>query len=628
MAISRLGSLLGAAVTALLVAVPAGARAEASGPLPIAGCPVLPADNVWNVRVDGLPRDRSSDAYVNSVGLGGTAQLRMDFGSVYQGVPFGMPYVVVPGSQPKVSVTFRYPTESDRVGYPVPPNPPIEGGPASTGDRHILMVDRDSCKLYELFAAYPRAGGGWEAGSGAVFDLRSNALRPDGWTSSDAAGLPVVPGLVRYEEILEGEIRHAIRMTAKQTAWRHVWPARHHTRSSDNAPDLPPMGQRFRLRTPIAELERRAGGPGFRFSTTNRIILTALQRYGAILADNGERWFMSGAPDPRFDNDDLHLLVYVVGSDFEAVDQSRLMVDPDSGATAPPPPPSAPPSAPPASQGKSEIIIDNAPPGVQDGARSFSGTWCRSGASNPLGADSLFSCGGSADTYRWTPSVPSTQTYDVYVRWTKHANRSTGVPISVKHAAGTSTRVFDQRGGGARWVLHGRYGFGAGTAGFVQVSGANGQAGADAVRLVPASGAATPVEIVLDNAPVGVKDAARTFTGSWCRSGASNPFGAESLFSCGGAADTYRWIPAVPATRAYDVFVRWTAHQSRSPAVPISVKHAGGTSTRTFNEQTGGAAWVLHGRYTLSAGTGNYVQVSATAGQAAADGVRLVPAAP
>ena len=614
--------VIGAAVIGLVAVTPA--PAQVGGPTPIAGCPVLPADNIWNVRIDGLPRDLNSDAYVNSVGLGGGHPLRIDFGSVYAGAPFGMPYVVVPGTQPKVPVTFRYDSESDHGGYPVPIDPPIEGGPASTGDRHILVVDRDNCKLYELFAAYPRPDGSWDAGGGAIFDLRSNAFRPDGWTSADAAGLPIVPGLVRYEEILEGEIRHAIRMTAKWTAWRHIWPARHHTTSSSNAPDLPPMGQRFRLKTSIAELEARVG---WSFSTTNRIILTALQRYGAILADNGERWYMSGAPDPRHDNEDLHLLVYVKGSDFEAVDHSSLMVDPNSGATttATPPPPPAPTLEPQPPVPGAEIIIDNAPLGVKDGSRTFTGSWCASAAPGPLGADSLFSCSGNGDTYRWTPTIPSAQWYDVYIRWTQHPNRSTAVPISVKHSGGTSTRNFDERNGGGAWVLHGRYSFVAGTAGYVQVSAAAGQAAADAVRLVPAAAAPVGAEIVLDNAPLGVKDGARTFTGSWCLSVALSPLGADSLFSCGGSGDTYRWVPSIPAVKAYDVYVRWTQHFNRSTAVPIAVKHAAGTSTRAFNEKSSGAVWVLHGRYTFNAGTGGYVQVSGAAGQAAADAVRMVP---
>ena len=192
--------------------------------------PMFPPDNVWNVAVDALPLDANSAAYVTTIGA--TKTLHADFGTVYNGAPNGIPFVVVPGSQPKVAVSFDYADESDPGPYPVPPDAPIEGGSSSSGDRHVLVVDRDGGKLYELFAAYPNADGSWHAGSGAIFDLNGNALRPAGWTSADAAGLPILPGLVRYEEVAAGEIAHALRFTAPQTRNAYVWPARHKASSS------------------------------------------------------------------------------------------------------------------------------------------------------------------------------------------------------------------------------------------------------------------------------------------------------------------------------------------------------------------------------------------------------------
>jgi PKD repeat protein len=280
------------------------------------------------------------------------------------------------------------------------------------------------------------------------------------------------------------------------------------------------------------------------------------------------------------------------------------------------------------SSNQGEIVIDNAPAGVADTTRSFTGTWCVSGASGPYGADSLYSCGGGTDTYRWTPVFATAGTYDVYVRWTQHPNRSTAVPVTVRHAGGTTSRTFNEQSGGSTWVLHGRYSFNAGNAGYVQVSDTAGQAAADVVRFVPvtsSSPAAAVSEIIIDNAPKGSADATHSFTGTWCVSGASGPYGTDSLYSCGSGTDTYRWTPAIPAAGTYDVYVRWTQHPNRSTAVPIAVRHAGGTTTRTFNEQSGGSTWVLHGRYSLNAGTGGYVQVSDSAGQAAADAVRFVP---
>ena len=274
----------------------------------------------------------NSAAYVSTIGT--TRTMHPDFGAgLWDGGPIGIPFVTVPApDQPRVSVTFDYDDESDPGPYPVPANPPIEGGPDSDGDRHILVLDTGECVLYELYYAFPKPDGGWHAGSGAVFDLSSNALRPNTWTSADAAGLPILPGLVRYDEVAAGEIRHAIRFTAPVTQKRHVWPARHDA-SSNTSASVPPMGQRFRL---------KASFDISSFSPAMQVILTAMKRYGMILADNGSAWYVSGAPDARWDDDDLVRSFHrIPGSAFEAVNASSLMISADSGQARPAPLPSA-----------------------------------------------------------------------------------------------------------------------------------------------------------------------------------------------------------------------------------------------------------------------------------------------
>jgi hypothetical protein len=281
----------------------------------IAGCPVFPSDNIWNTRVDRLPLDPKSQAYIQSIGS--DKPVHADFGSgTYDGGPIGIPFVTVPGNQKHVRITFEYRDESDLSNYPIPPNPPIEGGPNSKGDRHILIVDRDNCVLWEIYGARPQPDGSWKAGSGAIFDLTCNCLRPDGWTSADAAGLPILPGLVRYEEVASGEIRHALRFTAPHTRNNTVWPARHFASKLTN-PDLPPLGQRFRL---------KAGFSLAGFSPEAQVILRALQQYGMMLADNGGAWFLSGTPNELWKDSVLEELKKVKGSDFEAVDVSDLFV--------------------------------------------------------------------------------------------------------------------------------------------------------------------------------------------------------------------------------------------------------------------------------------------------------------
>ncbi len=298
----------------------------AIGAAVLAGCPVFPADNHWNQRVDRLPVHPRSDAIVRSIGAGD--HMHADFGSgreivgsrppaarKSQGGPIGIPYVTVRAGQRRVPVSFDYADESDRGRYPIPPRAPIEGGRGSDGDRHVLVVDRSRCRLYELFDARPLDGGRrWHAGSGAIFNLRSNRLRPRGYTSADAAGLPILPGLARYPEARRGSINHALRFTASRTRRAFIYPARHFASDLTDA-DLPAMGQRLRL---------RRGFDISGFPRQSRIVLRALKRYGMILADNGSSWYVSGAPSRGWNNDDLHSLHGVPGNAFEVVDTSRL----------------------------------------------------------------------------------------------------------------------------------------------------------------------------------------------------------------------------------------------------------------------------------------------------------------
>jgi hypothetical protein len=292
---------LGAVVLSL-----AGATASSSPKL--AGCPVFPANNPWNQRVDKLPVAASSSAIIASIGA--YTGLHPDFGSgLWDGAPIGVPITVVRAGVPKSRVSFDYADESDPGPYPIPARVRIEGG----GDRHALLLDSSTCKLYELYALR-RSGSGWHAGSGAIWSLRSNRVRPAGWTSADAAGLPILPGLVRYDEVASGHIDHALRFTVEHTRRAYVYPARHYASDSTD-PNLPPMGLRVRLRAdyPIAGFPRQA-----------RVVLQALKTYGMIVADNGSSWYISGATDPRWSNDDLHSLGRVPGSAFEVVDTSSL----------------------------------------------------------------------------------------------------------------------------------------------------------------------------------------------------------------------------------------------------------------------------------------------------------------
>lgn len=275
-------------------------------------CPIFPADNPWNTPIDNAPVHKDSAKIIARVG--GGLSLHPDFGTVYAGAPNGIPYVVVPGSQKRVPIRFTdYGSESDKGPYPLPADAPIEGGPQGTGDRHAIAVDLDNCMLYELYRAFPD-GEGFKAASGAVFNMRSNKLRTIGWTSADAAGLPIFPGLVRYDEASKGEINHALRVTFEKTRKAYVLPATHWA-SNSTADDLPAMGLRFRLKASVDISS---------YSTTNQRILRALKKYGMFVADNGGDWFLSGSPSSSWNDDDLHKLKQIKGSDFEIVETGPI----------------------------------------------------------------------------------------------------------------------------------------------------------------------------------------------------------------------------------------------------------------------------------------------------------------
>jgi hypothetical protein len=296
------------AVLAIFAQAP-GAAASTPSNVHVPGapnCSIFPADNVWNERVDALPVASNSATMIDSIGL--SSYLHPDFSSVAGG-NYGIPFNVVGNSVSKKKVRFQYASQSDPGPYPIPARPKIEGG----SDRHIVIVQKDECRLYELFAAR-KTSTGWKAGSGAIWSLSSNALRPAGWTSADAAGLPILPGLVRYDEVAAGAILHALRFTAPDTRRAYLYPARHFASDSTDA-TLPPMGLRVRLK---ASVNISTFGP------QARVLLVALQRYGMILADNGSPWYVTGAPSTGWNDDDLHKLQQLHGSDFEVVDTSSL----------------------------------------------------------------------------------------------------------------------------------------------------------------------------------------------------------------------------------------------------------------------------------------------------------------
>ena len=280
------------------------------------GKQLFPPDSPWNQDISGAPVDSNSANLIAS--MGSNDVLHPDFGTVWKGAPNGIPYVVVSASQPLVPVNFTaWGAESDAGPYPIPRNAPVEGGPNSDNDRHVIVIDRDRWKLYEMFDAHPtNSGASWNAKSGAVFDLNSNAMRPEGWTSADAAGLPILPGLVRYDEVFEQrEIRHALRFTVPRSRRAYVFPARHYA-SGNTDPNLPPMGMRVRLRSTV-DISK--------YSPAIQVILRALKKYGMFVADNGGGWFLSGAPDPRWSDDELGMLKTIQGRDFEVIKMGTIV---------------------------------------------------------------------------------------------------------------------------------------------------------------------------------------------------------------------------------------------------------------------------------------------------------------
>lgn len=280
----------------------------------LAGCRVFPSDNAWNLDVSGHPIHPRSDLFVDSIGRG--RNLHPDFGTVWRGMPMGIPFMTVKGDTVKVPIYFTdYPEESDPGPYPIPTNAPVEGGPDADGDRHVIVLDTDNCMLYEMFYAWPKNDGSWKASSGAVWNLNTNESHPEGWTSADAAGLPILPGLVRYDEVVEkGEIRHALRFTVERTQRGYIAPATHFA-SRSHDPRLPPMGLRLRMKA-----DYDCSG----LSKEAQVVCTALKKYGMIVADNGGNWFISGTPDERWDDDAVRDLKQITGDAFEAVDTGPI----------------------------------------------------------------------------------------------------------------------------------------------------------------------------------------------------------------------------------------------------------------------------------------------------------------
>ena len=286
-------------------------------PLPssasLAGCSVFPPDNPWNLDVSELPVHPDSETFIDSIGR--DDRLHPDFGTEWEGAPIGIPFITVDDSQPEVPIVFTaYGDESDAGPYPVPIDAPIEGGPEGDGDRHVIAIDTSACTLHELYRAFPE-NGAWHADSGAVFDLTRNDEHPYTFTSADAAGLPIFPGLVRYDEVvLEGELRHAVRFTVSRTRRALIAPARHYAGASDD-PSSPPMGLRLRMK-------QSYDCTGY--SAPARVICAGLKRHGLLLADNGSDWYLSGAPDPRWDDDALGDLKQVTGDAFEVVETGPI----------------------------------------------------------------------------------------------------------------------------------------------------------------------------------------------------------------------------------------------------------------------------------------------------------------
>lgn len=322
-----------ASTLAFLGAAPAASIAVGSGDQlagdaatvarPVAGCSVFPKNNYWNADISALPQHPRSDAWLRH--MSPRSKLHPDFGRAFgaQPVPYGIPITVVGGAHRRVNVGFTYASESDKVRYPFGNDTKIEGGNRSDGDRHAIVVDKSQCRLYETWNTRKR-NGRWHAGSGAVWDLGSNALRRDGWTSADAAGLPILPGLLRWSEVRRGKVDHAIRFTTDVTDRRYVWPARHQAGSVNNR-DYPPMGARFRL---------KASYDFSQYSARTRVVLRAMKSYGLVLADNGSPWYFQGEASSKWPNKLISELKEVPARAFVAVDTSSMMVDPNSARAA------------------------------------------------------------------------------------------------------------------------------------------------------------------------------------------------------------------------------------------------------------------------------------------------------
>jgi hypothetical protein len=317
MAFVRTAALAAAATLTLVAVQPASAAVRV---IPGTPCTAFPADNVWHADIRTLPVNARSSQWLAR--MSPTRKLHPDFGPSYgaQPVPYGIPVTVVAGTHAKVGVHFDYASESDRGPYPLDSDTKIEGGSTASGDRHAVIVDKSTCRLYETFATR-KSGTAWYAGSGAIWNLKSNALRPRTWTSADAAGLPILPGLLRYDEVAAGSVDHAIRFTTDKTDRRYLWPARHQAGSVTD-PSYPPMGARFRLKAGYSLAGKRAD---------TQTVLRAMKTYGLILADNGSPWYFQGTSDTRWPSALLDQLKAIPASAFEAVDESRLMVSADSG---------------------------------------------------------------------------------------------------------------------------------------------------------------------------------------------------------------------------------------------------------------------------------------------------------
>jgi hypothetical protein len=284
-------------------------------------CTVFPADSVWHANISKLPVDSHSAAWVKNIGK--SDDLHPDFGPSFgaQPVPYGMAITVVGGGHKKVPVTFTYASESDKVHYPLGSDTKIEGGKNASGDRHALVVDKSTCRLYETWETR-QTSHGWTAGSGATWSLKSDKLRPKGWTSADAAGLPILPGVLRYAEVKAGFVDHAIRFTAPVTSTHYLWPARHEA-GSQSSLNYPPMGARFRLK---ASFSMKG------YTRSARVVLKAMQTYGLILADNGSPWYFQGDDSTHWGNTLIGELKTIPARDFQAVDESSLEISPNSAA--------------------------------------------------------------------------------------------------------------------------------------------------------------------------------------------------------------------------------------------------------------------------------------------------------